>query len=102
MNGNMPLRDLLYVARTYEKIVPVRERYKKETYKIPRPEFFVFYNGQYDEKVEFVQKLSDAYLDSEEDDNISLELVVNMISISIKADGELMKKCKILGNVLGL
>ncbi|MCI9126768.1 MAG: hypothetical protein HFG28_06180 [Eubacterium sp.] len=44
----------------------------------------------------------DVYLDSEEDDNISLELVVNMISISIKADGELMKKCKILGNVLGL
>lgn len=96
MNGNMPLRDLLYVARTYEKIVPVRERYKKETYKIPRPEFFVFYNGQYDEKVESVQKLSDAYLDSEEDDNVSLELVVKVININTKAGGELLKKCKVL------
>lgn len=96
MNGNMPLRDLLYVSRTYEKIVPVRERYKKETYKIPRPEFFVFYNGQYDEKVESVQKLSDAYLDSEEDDNVSLELVVKVININTKAGGELLKKCKVL------
>ena len=96
MNGNMPLRDLLYVARTYEKIVPVRERYKKETYKIPRPEFFVFYNGQYDEKVESVQKLSDAYLDSEEDDNVSLELIVKVININTKAGSELLRKCKVL------
>lgn len=96
MNGNMPLRDLLYVSRTYEKIVPVRERYKKETYKIPRPEFFVFYNGQYDEKVESVQKLSDAYLDSEEDDNVSLELVVKVININTRAGSELLRKCKVL------
>lgn len=96
INGNMPLRDLLYVARTYEKIVPVRERYKKEIYKIPRPEFFVFYNGQSDEKVEFTRKLSDAYLDSEEDNNVSLELIVKVININTKAGSELLAKCKVL------
>ncbi|MCI8956355.1 MAG: hypothetical protein HFG29_05105 [Eubacterium sp.] len=96
MNGNMPLRDLLYVARTYEKIVPLRERYRKETYKIPRPEFFVFYNGQSDEKTEFIQKLSDAYLDSKEDDNVSLELIVKVININTKAGNELLEKCKVL------
>ena len=35
-----------------------------------------------------VQLFLDAYLDSEEDDNILLELVVNVISSSIKAYGE--------------
>lgn len=96
MNGNMPLRDLLYVARTYEKIVPIRERYKKEIYKIPRPEFFVFYNGQSDGETEFIQKLSDAYLDNGEDDNVSLELVVKVININTNAGSELLKKCKVL------
>ena len=57
INGNMPLRDLLDVARTYEKIVLVKERYKKETGKIPRTESWVFYNGQSDEKVELTQKI---------------------------------------------
>ena len=96
INGNMPLRDLLYVARTYEKIVPVRERYKKHIVKIPRPEFFVFYNGQSDERMEFTQKLSDAYLDSEDDANVSLELTVRVININTKAGSELLKKCKAL------
>lgn len=96
METDIEMRDLLYVARTYEKIVPVRERYKKEIYKIPRPEFFVFYNGQFDEKVEFTQKLSDAYLDSEDDDNVSLELVVKVININTKAGSELLEKCKVL------
>ena len=56
----------------------------------------MFYNGQYDEKVESVQKLSDAYLDSEEDDNVSLELVVKVININTRAGGELLRKCKVL------
>lgn len=96
INGNMPLRDLLYVARTYEKIIPVKERYRRYTVKIPRPEFFVFYNGQADQKVEFTQKLSDAYLDNDDSANVSLELTVKVININTKAGNELLKKCKVL------
>ena len=44
INGNMPLRDLLYVSRVYEALVPVKERYRLKTVLLPRPEFFVFYN----------------------------------------------------------
>ena len=37
---DMPLRSLLYIGRTYEQLVPVRERYRKGM-----PEFYTFYNG---------------------------------------------------------
>ena len=42
---DMPLRSLLYIGRTYEQLVPVRERYRKEMVKLPMPEFYTFYNG---------------------------------------------------------
>lgn len=42
---DMPLRSLLYIGRTYEQLVPVRERYRKGMVKLPMPEFYTFYNG---------------------------------------------------------
>lgn len=45
VNPNIPLRDLLYIAREYEKIIAVRDRYKTSLVKIPVPRFIVFYNG---------------------------------------------------------
>lgn len=42
---DMPLRSLLYIGRTYEQLVPVRERYRKGMVKLPMPEFYIFYNG---------------------------------------------------------
>lgn len=41
----MPLRSLLYIGRTYEQLVPVRERYRKGMVKLPMPEVYTFYNG---------------------------------------------------------
>lgn len=96
INGNMPLRDLLYVARVYEKIVPVEYRYKVRTYKIPRPEFFVFYNGTKKTKDEYTMKLSDAYVDSLDSDNVSLELKVKVININSDAGCKVLEKCQIL------
>lgn len=54
----MPLRNLLYIAREYEKIIPVKERYKTTLIKIPTPQFIVFYNGQEDYPEEQILKLS--------------------------------------------
>ena len=34
INENMPLRELLYIGRALEQIVPVRDRYRKKTVKI--------------------------------------------------------------------
>ena len=46
INENMPLRDLLYIGRALEQIVPVRDRYRKKAVRLPTPEFYTFYNGK--------------------------------------------------------
>ena len=38
INHNMPLRSLMYIGRAYEKIVPMRDRYKRGLVKLPKPE----------------------------------------------------------------
>lgn len=48
VNGNMPLRSLLYIAREYERIIPVKECYRGRRIEAPRPEFYTFYNGSED------------------------------------------------------
>ena len=60
INDNMPLRNLLYVGRAYEQLVPVEDRYKKKQVKLPKPEFYTFYNGEEAWAKEEVLKLSDA------------------------------------------
>lgn len=57
----MPLRNLMYTGRAYEQMVPVRKRYKKEIIKLPKPEFYTFYNGKETMEKEKILKLSDAY-----------------------------------------
>jgi hypothetical protein len=42
---NMALRLLMYVARVYEKIIGDRNIYSARLVSVPRPEFFVLYNG---------------------------------------------------------
>lgn len=101
INGNMPLRDLLYVSRVYEALVPVKERYRSKTALLPRPEFFVFYNGISDIGEGYTQRISDAFykdfhLDTNHDDNVSLEVVVKVININTDSGNEILQKCQIL------
>ena len=44
-NPNMPLRDLLYIARQLQKYVKDKSLYSSSIVKIPAPRFVVFYNG---------------------------------------------------------
>ncbi|MDR2589259.1 MAG: Rpn family recombination-promoting nuclease/putative transposase, partial [Spirochaetales bacterium] len=45
INPNMALRLLLYITRIYEKIVESKNIYTSCLLPLPRPEFFVLYNG---------------------------------------------------------
>ena len=94
--ANMPLRYLLYVGRVYEKMIPVKDRYRQKTVKIPRPEFFVFYNGRAKTPNEYTQKLFSAYIDNKDTGDVSLELTVKVININTDAGNEILSKCKIL------
>ena len=95
INENMPLRNLLYVGRAYEQLVPVEDRYKKKQVKLPKPEFYTFYNGEEAWAKEEVLKLSDAYL--EQGGDVMLDLKVKMININPDQHHEILEKCPVLG-----
>lgn len=94
MQGNLPLRNLMYIAREYEKIVPVKARYKTGLVKIPTPEFIVFYNGTEDYPAEETLRLSAAF--SEQEKENSLELIVRVININLDKHHEILDKCRVL------
>ncbi len=95
VNENMPLRNLLYVGRAYEQLVPVEDRYKKKQVKLPKPEFYTFYNGEEEWAKEKELKLSDAYWESSGEE--MLDLKVKMININPEQHHEILKKCPVLG-----
>ena len=45
-NPNMPLRDLFYVAKEYQRLVEDASLYASSLVRIPAPRFVVFYNGR--------------------------------------------------------
>ena len=66
-NKNMPLRFLEYYVHLLYGIVPAEARYREKLYKIPTPEFYVFYNGEKKLEQEFTMRLSDAFIEAQED-----------------------------------
>ncbi len=93
-NENMPLRSLMYVAREYEKLVPVEVRYRSGRIEVPRPEFYTFYNGEDDYPAEVELRLSDAFPASEEEPK--LELIVKAININPEKNNPLLANCRVM------
>ncbi len=95
INENMPLRFLLYVARSYEKIIDAENVYRKKLIKIPNPEFTVLYNGSEDLKLngkkvkELNLNLSDAFKDIGKP---QLELKVKVIDIRYSSKHKVVTK----------
>lgn len=96
INENMPVRSLMYAGRTYEKIIPIRMRYKKEQIMLPKPEFYTFYNGTEDWITDGELKLSDAFMNLDAKENPALELIVRVININTDKGSEVLKKCPVL------
>ena len=100
INANMPLRFLEYVTHLYEKAVPSRSKFSRTLVKIPRPEFYVFYNGTEELPEEMELRLSDSFDDdpkarqnTRQDEN-TLELLVKVYNINKCKDISLLKKCR--------
>ena len=90
-NKNMPLRCLEYYVHLLYGIIPARARYKEALYKIPTPEFYVFYNGEKKVEKECIMKLSDAFIEEQEDP--ACEVKVKFLNIRGK-DGENLCQCR--------
>ena len=61
INENMPFRFLLYIAALYDLIIEAEKRYRQHLFKIPKPEFYVIYNGVQDYPAISELCLSDAF-----------------------------------------
>jgi predicted transposase/invertase (TIGR01784 family) len=101
INENMPLRLLIYITRLYEKIIESLGKnkiYREKLVKIPRPEFYVFYNGTADYPAEKVLRLSDAFESMGQKDDPPLELTVKVININKGKNKELEQKSTMLSD----
>lgn len=91
-NPNMPLRNLFYVSREYEKMVVTKTLYSREKVSIPAPHFIVFYNGMEKQPERKVLKLSDLYQVTEK--TPMLELQVELLNINDGNNEELKESCQ--------
>ncbi len=97
-NPNIPLRNLFYVAREYEKLVNDCSLFSSKLIRIPTPHFIVFYNGIQKQPERRELKLSDAYLCN--DSIPELELKVTMLNINLGNNTELLEQCETLKQYL--
>ena len=95
-NPNLPLRFLLYLSELCEKMIIGKNVYGTKVIQIPAPKFIVFYNGKEERPEREVIKLSDAYM--VQDEEVSLELMVDVLNINVGYNKELMGACKTLGD----
>jgi hypothetical protein len=97
INPNMALRLLMYIARVYEKILGDKNIYSTKALRVPRPEFFVLYNGTAAYPDEAELKLSDAFeggfIGKEP---VDLELIVRVININEGRNEELVRRSEVL------
>ena len=83
-NENMPIRILLYIAKTYERYIHDRQIdiHRVSNVRLPKPEAYVVYTGERKKKPREM-KLSDHYFEADSNffksKNNSLELNVKMI-----------------------
>ena len=97
INGNLPLRDLLYMSTVLKRMIDTKQLYREKILRIPRPAFIVLYNGP-DDIPEYQElRLSDAYLgDKEEREEDALQLIVKVYNINTGKNAEILKKCETL------
>ena len=94
--ANMPVRFLMYAGQLYEKWIKMKGEekflYGSKLYKIPTPEFVVFYNGMATRPEKETLKLSDAFEIAGDKDLGALELEVPVYNINKGMNAELFKK----------
>ena len=93
----MPLRDLIYVAKEFQKFVDNHSLYSEKPVVLPYPKFVVFYNGIDKRPEKEILKLSDLYNAAEDlKENPELELKVIVLNINKGYNEDLKRNCPLL------
>ena len=95
-NPNMPVRELMYLGKLYDKFIHQRKEniFGKKLIKLPIPKIVVFYNGKEKKEEETVLALSDAFPSEVSGVESDVEVRVRMININKGYNRELMSACK--------
>lgn len=91
---NIPLRDLLYVARILQNQIKNKNLYSKSLIRIPTPRFVVFYNGTDFQPEQQTLYLSDAF--EKKQGESALELAVTVYNINLGHNRKLLDSCQLL------
>jgi len=99
INPNMALRIFFYISRILEKMIDSRTLYSTKIVSIPRPEFYVLYNGKDKFPDSAVYKLSDHFkipkeLGLSKNLNPLLELEVKVLNINEGRNQDIVSRCK--------
>lgn len=93
-NPNMPLRNLFYISREFQKMTDKKSLYSSVLQTVPAPNFIVLYNGTEKKEAWWIDYLSDAFEHSNVEPN--LELKVLTLNINEGYNQELFEQCTIL------
>ena len=101
-NPNMPLRGLMYFSDLYNAYITEKELniYGTKLVNIPTPQYVVFYNGDANKPPIMKLKLSDAFMNKNEDDDF--EWTATMYNLNKGQNDELLLKCKPLSDYMTL
>jgi len=97
LSPNLALRLLIYAADTYKTRYSAKSLHGRSL-KIPRPYFFVFYNGTRNLPPEQKMRLSDMFTEWHGPENppFSLDLEFTIYNININKAPEILHKCETL------
>jgi len=103
INPNMALRFYMYHSHLLEKIIEKKNLYTEKKMLIPRPEFYVLYNGERPYPEEKILKLSELFerqinFGIPESAHPLLELEVKVININEGKNKEILNRCKELAD----
>lgn len=96
-NPNMPVRQLMYVGRLYDKYIKRTNQniYGTKRLILPIPRLMTFYNGL-SEQSDQILRLSDSFPNVSCSDESDIEVKVHMVNIRPHCNNHILNECKIL------
>ena len=94
-NRNMPVRQLMYAAKLYDKYIQQKKLnlYGKNPVRLPVPKLVAFYNGTEGENDQIL-KLSDAFIQAGNPAQADIEAKVRMVNINYGKNESLLSSCR--------
>ena len=95
-NPNMPVRLLMYLGKSYDKLIKSRKQnlYGTTLITLPMPKLVVFYNGKAEAEDEVILKLSDAFPEDLPASESDVDVRVRMLNVNAGRNDKLLESCK--------